>query len=425
MSAKSSEAGVYQRQAAEYERTGDLPRAREFFLRAAETYVAADKVKERGENIKHATACLERARLLLTFIEEHTGQVPAIVVQAPPPMPPTPASIPIPQLPPEPRKIAPITDEEKKNLPDFVLVELPDITLEDVIGMGAIKQIIKETLVYPFTRPDLYKTYGKATTDAVLMYGPPGCGKTYIAKAAAGEGNATFLFVMPHNILKSGEGETERNIVHVFDIARKHSPSVIYFDEFDSIANKKRLKTVNVMLAQMDGLEEKPEKCLILAATNKPWNIAPALRRSGRFSKLIHIPPPDLEMRAALFQKGCNELPVDSSVRLATLAGLTEWYSCADIAEVVGLARDIPLREALAESRQARRINAVDFTAALTQKKSTLPPWFGLAKQEIIKSGEEDVFKDIMQLIKNYDKWAASSSTPISLESKSSGSDVE
>ncbi len=404
--------------AIKHEHERRFPDARACYLDAAALYVEASKIpnnREGGEHLKRGQQCLEVAK-------RYAGRGRSIIPTPPTPITPVHPVPVLPVLPPDPKRVASVIEEQKEELPDFLLVERPNVKLDDVVGMPAVKQIINEVLVFPFTRPELYQAYGKQTSEAVLLYGPPGCGKTFVAKAAAGEGNATFLFVMPYNLLKSGEGETERNIVTAFEFARKNSPSIMYFDEFDSLANKKRVKAVNTLLAQMDGLQERPEKSLILASTNKPWEIAPALRRSGRFSKHVLVSPPDLEMRTAIFEKECKTRPVEVSVSYITLASLTEWYSAADIAEIVKLAADIPFREAMSSGGQARQITLVDFQQAISQKPSTLGPWFNLAEQQIERSGEGDEFKDLLDMMAQYRKDMAA--PPVNLEGKSSGGEL-
>ncbi|MBI2040690.1 MAG: ATP-binding protein [DPANN group archaeon] len=408
--------------AMKHERSRDFSEARRCYLEAADLYVQASRIQQNRESRDH----LKRGQQCLEIAKRYAPGVGKSVIPPPPqPVPAIPVAPSKPVPPPDPKKIAPekpTIDEKKEDVPDFLLIERPNVKLDDVVGMPVVKQIINEVLVYPFTRPELYQAYGKQTSEAVLLYGPPGCGKTFVAKAAAGEGNATFLFVMPYNLLKSGEGETERNIVTAFEFARENSPSIMYFDEFDSLANKKRVKAVNTLLAQMDGLQERPEKSLILASTNKPWEIAPALRRSGRFSKHVLVSPPDLEMRTAIFEKECSSRPVETSVNYIALAGMTEWYSAADIAEVVKLAADIPFREALSSGGQARQVTLADFQQAISQKPSTLGPWFTLAEQQIERSGERDEFKDLLDMIERYKSDMAR--PPVKIEGKSSGGEL-
>lgn len=290
----------------------------------------------------------------------------------------------------------------------FLPVEKPDITFENVGGLNTVKEEIKKAIVYPFQKPELYKMYGKKAGDGILLYGPPGCGKTFIARAAAGECNTSFLSMKISDILSKWLGSSERNIRKAFDTAAQYKPAILFFDEIDALGGKRSGTTsvyakrvVNELLTALDGLEGPQEQLLTLAATNEPWAVDPALRRPGRFSKLILVPPPDVEARKQIFLIHLRERPVEPNLDYEGLSKRTEGYSSADIAQICTEAADIPLEQAL-KGGKPRKITNEDFNEVIEKRSSSLTPWFKLAKSNIKNSEEEETFQSLMDLIEKY-----------------------
>jgi transitional endoplasmic reticulum ATPase len=297
-------------------------------------------------------------------------------------------------------------DEEK--LRDVVPIEKPNINFENVGGLDSVKEEIRKAIVYPFQHPEIFKMYGKRAGEGILLYGPPGCGKTFIARAAAGECNANFLTMTISEILSKWVGDSERNVRSAFESARKYAPSILFFDEIDAVGGRRdesregyAKRLVNEMLINLDGVQGPLEKVLVLAGTNSPWDVDPALRRPGRFSKLVFVPPPDEVSRKQIFKIHLKERPVDPAVSLDELASLTDGYSSADISQVCIESADIPLTEALS-GRQPRKICRSDFQQVIEKRPSSLYPWFKLAKREVEGSGEQEVFQELLKVIDHY-----------------------
>ncbi|MEA1984100.1 MAG: AAA family ATPase [Euryarchaeota archaeon] len=294
------------------------------------------------------------------------------------------------------------TDESALSKDDLVMKQVPNIGFSDIGGLESVKEDIRKAIIYPFTHTELYQLYGQKAGEGILLHGPPGCGKTMMAKAAAKECGADFISVKTSSIVSKWVGASEKNIKKVFETARQCEKAIVFFDEIDSIAGRRSeaedyaKRVVNELLAQMDGVDTADDKLLVLAATNEPWAIDPALRRPGRFSKLVYIPEPDLDARAAIFKLNLKKRPIANDVDVNRLAELTDSYSGADIAAICKEAADIPLGEAL-RGGEPRKIEMRDFVTVLNIRKPSIRSWYAEARREIQKSGEEDVFGEIFR----------------------------
>lgn len=275
-----------------------------------------------------------------------------------------------------------------------------DVKFVHVGGLQNLKDEIRKKIVLPLQRPDLYRAYGKKIGGGILMYGPPGCGKTFLAKATAGEVDANFLAVGIHEVLEMWIGQSERNLHTIFETAREHRPCVLFFDEVDALgASRTDLKhnagrqTINQFLAELDGLQSDNEGLLVLAATNAPWHMDSAFRRPGRFDRVIFVPPPDQEARYEILRLLLAEKPT-KDVDYDGLAKKTDRYSGADLKAVVDRAIESKLDDAVA-SGVPEPLTTKDLLAAVKAQRPSTGEWFATAKNYVLYANEAGLYDDL------------------------------
>jgi AAA+ superfamily predicted ATPase len=284
-------------------------------------------------------------------------------------------------------------------------IERPAVTFKDVGGMDALKDEIRMKIIHPLTHPELYRAYGKAIGGGILMYGPPGCGKTHLARATAGEVRAGFLAVGINDVLDMWIGNSERNLHELFEQAREHKPCVLFFDEVDALgASRSDMRhsggrqLINQFLAELDGIKASNEGVLILAATNAPWHLDPAFRRPGRFDRILFVPPPDVTARAAILRILCRGKPVEA-IDYDHLAKKTENFSGADLKAVLDTAVEAKLREAM-KAGVPRPLTTKDLMAAAGTIRASTKEWFSTARNYALYSNQGGVYDDILKYLK-------------------------
>ncbi|VVB55376.1 VCP-like ATPase [uncultured archaeon] len=289
-----------------------------------------------------------------------------------------------------------------------IAFEAATINFTHVAGMDAVKERIREAIVYPLKSPDVSSEYQKKGGGSILFYGPPGCGKTYIVRATVGECGANFYSVNANEIIGMEPQVGADNLHNQFEDARANTPAIIFFDEIDALGGRRESAqstssrmVINQFLTEMDGVESSNINLLVIGSTNAPWDIDPALRRSGRFTIQILLPPPDKVAREAIFSVHLKKVPHDGSVDVGKLADLTDGYSSADIKAICDESVRIPWQEAV-HGGVHRPTTMKDFLTVLASRKSSLVPWMRLAEKQISKSGESDVYAELWDLIEQY-----------------------
>lgn len=299
---------------------------------------------------------------------------------------------------------APVVTEAKDIIDPKDFVTQSKITFNDIGGLDELKEEIKFKIIEPLKHPEVFQHYGKKMGGGIIMYGPPGCGKTLIAKATANEANATFFHVKSSDLKSKWVGETEKNIAELFEQARKKQPSVIFFDEFEALGRDRTQSPhahdssmVAQLLAEMDGMHAKDQQILLLAATNEPWLIDQALRREGRFGETLFIPPPDENARKNILKINMKDRPTQD-VDYDLLTKITDSFSGADLTGLCEAATDIPLKEYFKTKKQ-RPIVMNDFLKAKEKTQSIIIPWFNKAKTIVRQRNLEGSFSDMINFI--------------------------
>jgi transitional endoplasmic reticulum ATPase len=289
--------------------------------------------------------------------------------------------------------------------PPEIELERPDVAFKDVGGMEKVKEEIQLKIILPLTHPDLYKAYGKKTGGGILMYGPPGCGKTHLARATAGEIKASFISVGINEVLDMWIGASERNLHEIFENARSHRPCVLFFDEVDALgASRSDMRQsaarqlINQFLAELDGIKASNEGVLILAATNAPWHLDAAFRRPGRFDRLIFVPPPDRPARASIVRIHLGGKPTED-IDYDYLAGKMDAFSGADIKGMIDVAVEQKLREAIRLGK-LKPLTTKDLTNAAAAVKPTTREWFSTARNYALYSNQGGTYDDILAYLK-------------------------
>lgn len=257
----------------------------------------------------------------------------------------------------------------------------------------------------PLKNPELRAMYGKSLRGGLLLWGPPGCGKTFLARAVAGELQAAFLAVSLADVLDMYIGNSEKNVHALFEQARDAAPCVLFLDEIDAIGQKRSLTrnnamrgSVNQLLTELDGVDSANEGVFVLGATNHPWDVDEALVRPGRLDRKVFVSPPDLDARLHILATHFRERPCER-LDLKQAARATAGYSGADIAHLCDTAAELALMDSI-ERGTPRPIQQADLSAALREVRSSLGPWLETSRNVVLYANQSGDYDDLAAYLK-------------------------
>ncbi|NMX56608.1 ATP-binding protein [Pseudomonas edaphica] len=301
-------------------------------------------------------------------------------------------------------------DTDKSEVVRLLVPEKETLTFDDIGGLDELKKTIHKKIILPYQKPGLFQRFRKKVGGGVLLYGPPGCGKTLLARATAGECKATFFNVAISDVLDMYIGESERKLHALFEQARAQAPAVMFFDEVEALGGKRSntrestsSKLVSQFLSEMDGFTNDNHGVLILAATNVPWSVDSAFRRPGRFDRVLFVPPPDRPARESMLKAMMKGRPMADDIDFAFLAKNTSGFSGADLSELVETAADEAI-EASIESGTEQLICDRHFKAALKDVRATTLEWLTTARNYARYANEGNQYDEVLAFLDKHGK---------------------
>jgi transitional endoplasmic reticulum ATPase len=277
--------------------------------------------------------------------------------------------------------------------------ERTEVTFADIGGLDAVKQQIRRKIITPFEKPGLFQAFRKRAGGGVLMYGPPGCGKTMLARATAGEVSARFFSVAITDVLNKWIGESERRLAAIFEQARAATPAVLFFDEIEALTSRNRgnadpgAALVSAFLNEMDGFSKRSEGLLILAATNTPWAVDAAFRRPGRFDRTLFVPPPDAASRRAIVESLLEGRPLAPGLDAGFIVESTSGFSGADLSGLIEIAVELAIDESSEE--QITPVSRRHLEAARAEARATTIEWLSNARNYVKYANEGGFYDEV------------------------------
>ncbi len=286
----------------------------------------------------------------------------------------------------------------------YRIVENPGIDFSDVGGMERVKKEIDLKIIQPLKNPEIYKAYGKKIGGGILLYGPPGCGKTHLARATAGQVKAKFINITISDVLDMWIGNSEKNLNQIFDYARRNTPCVLFFDEIDALgASRSDMKQsagrhlINQFLSELDGVDANNDGILVLGATNAPWNLDSAFRRPGRFDRIIFVSPPDAESREVILKIKLKDKPI-KDIDYKEIAKKAVDYSGADITALIDIAIEGKLEESI-KTGIPQPLTTKDLLNAIKLHRASTKDWFNSAKNYALYANESGLYDEILSYL--------------------------
>ena len=283
----------------------------------------------------------------------------------------------------------------------------PGVRLADIGGMEQVKQRLSASFLEPLRNPEIAARFGKSLRGGLLLWGPPGCGKTFIARALAGELGASFLVVGLDDVLEMWVGKSEQNLHEVFEEARRSRPCVLFFDELDAIGQRRAnlrsasatfRNVVNLFLAELDGADADNDGVFVLGATNHPWDVDAALMRPGRFDRTLLVLPPDLEAREAILRLHLRGRPVEP-FDVRRIAQRTDGFSGADLALVCDQATEQAMSDSIRQG-SVRPISQADILDAVRTVQPSIGPWVETARNFATYSNDTGMYDELVDYLK-------------------------
>jgi SpoVK/Ycf46/Vps4 family AAA+-type ATPase len=348
-----------------------------------------------AESLEHSSAVLALVpgqRDAVELAQRATGALPHS---------PFPVAGPYPAVAPEPQHRGASVDQ-------WVLgeVEEPRTTLADVGGMTALKRWLRTAFLSSLRDPQMRRLFGRSLRGGLLMYGPPGCGKTFLARAVAGELQSSFLRIDLAHVVDMWLGYSRRSIHEIFETARASAPCLLYLDQLDAIGPRRAGRrhsigrgVVDQLVAELYSASEEHEGVFVIAATEHPWDVDALLRRPGRLDHRLLVLPPDLEAREAIIRGVLAGRPLADDLDLGALAARTDKYSAADLAQLCESAAAAAL-EASIVSNSSRTIALANFTRGLHEIRPSTPPWFDLARDYARFAAEPGSYDDLVTYLR-------------------------
>lgn len=301
-------------------------------------------------------------------------------------------------------------DYSKRGNPGFRPVKIDDTNFASVIGLEHVKSALNRDLIFPLNNPALAKEYGVAIKGGILLYGPPGCGKTFVTKALSGQAKMNIIEVKISDVMSAWVGEHEKNMRKVFESARKNAPCIVFFDEIEFLGGKREMHArepwmrggLNVLLGELDGLQSENSGILFIGSTNAPWMVDAALKRSGRLGKWIFVPPPDEGSRVALFKKYLSDAPLDAKIDYEELAGATKLCTSSDIAYLCREGVKTAWQRTV-ETGKKNKVTMQDMLACIKREKYNLGEWYDQAKQMLASESDKRLYSELADFISVYE----------------------